>query len=117
MKGQHKTRKDALEYIIEELGPFSQNQAADAWKTLLEWIADLSLPETRNPRYNHLVQAIYNSGLRGKRLKPYENDEFQSDRETVSSQDQDRDEAAWLALPQARRSDDGSAQGHGAQKG
>ena len=68
MKGQHKTRKDAIEYILNEIGILKEHGSIEAWRTLVEHLTELSHPESRNPRYNHIIQAIYLSGLRGKKL-------------------------------------------------
>lgn len=69
MPRHYKSRKDALEHILERIGELPPAGQAEAWRTLVEWLEDYLSPHNTRPlRYNQIAVAIFNAGLRAKKL-------------------------------------------------
>lgn len=120
MNLQKLRRRDACHLVGTRGGELNIGQSAAAWRYFCGFVQGMGTVDSAYlPKFQDLLQAARQATIEGAKFHKadYENDELLAYLKTVPQPDQDRDEAAWLALPQSRRSGDGCPQGDGTQEG
>ena len=113
------TRKDQCFFVGNRAWNLTPGQAATAWYHFSEWLREFGKLESgRFPKYADLMHAARAATIIGHQHPIiYETNQLHGDGKAVSEQDQDSDQAAWLAIPENRRDADGSEEGPRPQAG